>query len=329
MREITYLEAINEALRDMLRDDPRVFLMGEDIGQHGGAFGVTRGLWAEFSEARVRNTPISENTLAGTALGAALTGMRPVLEIMFADFSLLALDQILNEWAKVRYMYGGQCAAPVVLRCPQGGLSWKSAGAHHAQSLEALFVHIPGLKVVLPSTPYDAKGLLTAAIQDDNPVIFLEHKALYGDRGAVPETPYTVPLGQADVKRVGDDVTVVAAGKMCHFALEAAETLAGEGISVEVIDPRTLKPLDEETLFASVRKTHRAVVVQEAPRTCGVAAEWGMRMMEACFDWLDAPIARLAGADVPIPYANSLEAKVWPRPAEIVDVVRRLVALEV
>jgi pyruvate/2-oxoglutarate/acetoin dehydrogenase E1 component len=328
MREITYSQAINEALSEMLRDDPRVFLMGEDIGQHGGAFGVTRGLWEEFGDKRVRDTPISENTLAGTALGAALTGMRPVMEVMFADFSLLALDQILNEWAKVRYMYGGQCAAPLVLRAPQGGLSWKSAGAHHAQSLEALFVHIPGLKVVFPCTPYDAKGLLKAAIQDDNPVIFLEHKALYADRGPVPETQYSVPLGQADVKRAGNDVTVVAAGKMCLFALEAAETLAGEGISVEVIDPRTLKPLDEETIFASVRKTHRAVVAQEAPRACGVAAEWGMRIMEECFDWLDAPIARLAGADVPIPYANSLEAKVWPRPANIADTIRRLVALE-
>jgi pyruvate/2-oxoglutarate/acetoin dehydrogenase E1 component len=328
MREITYLQAINEALRESLRDDSRVFLLGEDIGQHGGAFGVTRGLWEEFGGERVRDTPISENTLAGITLGAALTGMRPVLEIMFADFSLLAFDQILNEWAKVRAMYGGQCAAPLVLRTPQGGLSWKSAGAHHAQSLEALFVHIPGLKVVLPCTPYDAKGLLKAGIQDDNPVIFLEHKALYAERGAVPETPYTIPLGQADVKRSGEDVTVIAAGKMCHFVLEAAETLAGEGISVEVIDPRTLKPLDEETIFASVRKTHRAVVAQEAPRTCGVAAEWGMRIMEECFDWLDAPIVRLAGADVPIPYANSLEAKVWPRPAAITDTIRRLIALE-
>ncbi|MBN1285028.1 MAG: alpha-ketoacid dehydrogenase subunit beta [Anaerolineae bacterium] len=329
MREITYLQAINEALREALAEDPRVFLMGEDIGQHGGAFGVTRGLWDAFGGERVRDTPISENTLAGAALGAALTGMRPVLEIMFLDFSLLALDQIFNEWAKVRYMYGGQCTAPVVLRSPQGGLSWKSAGAHHAQSLEALFVHIPGLKVVFPSTPYDAKGLLKAAIADDNPVIFLEHKAMYGDRGAVPEEPYRVPLGVADVKRAGDDVTVIAAGKMCHFALDAAALLAKEGIAVEVIDPRTLKPLDEETIFASVRKTHRAVLVQEAPRTGGVAAEWGMRIVEACFDWLDAPIVRLAGADVPIPYAHSLEAKVWPRSPDIAEAIRKLVALEI
>lgn len=329
MREITYLQAINEALREALEADPRVFLMGEDIGRHGGAFGVTRGLWEAFGEARVLDTPISENTLAGAALGAALVGMRPVLEFMFADFSLLAMDQILNEWAKVRYMYGGQCVAPVVLRTPQGGLSWKSAAAHHAQSLEALFVHIPGLKVVFPCTPYDAKGLLKAAIEDDSPVIFLEHKAMYADRGLVPERPYSIPLGQADIKRAGDDVTVVAAGKMCHYALEAAETLAGEGISVEVVDPRTLKPLDEETICASVRRTHRAVLVQEAPRTGGVAAEWGMRIMEACFDWLDAPIVRLAGADVPIPYADSLESKVWPRPADIVEAVRRLIALEI
>ncbi len=329
MREITYLQAINEALRESLQEDPRVFLMGEDIGRHGGAFGVTRGLWEEFGGERVRDTPISENTLAGAALGAALTGMRPVLEIMFLDFSLLALDQIVNEWAKVRYMYGGQCRAPLVLRSPQGGLSWKSAAAHHAQSLEALFVHIPGLKVVFPSTPYDAKGLLKAAIQDDNPVIYLEHKAMYADKGPVPEEPYRIPLGAADIKRAGTDVTVVAAGKMVHFALEAAETLAGEGISVEVVDPRTLKPLDEATIVASVRKTHRAVLVQEAPRTGGVAAEWGMRIMEACFDWLDAPIVRLAGADVPIPYADSLESKVWPRPAAIMDAIRQLMALEI
>ncbi|MCZ7543004.1 MAG: alpha-ketoacid dehydrogenase subunit beta [Anaerolineae bacterium] len=329
MREITYLAAINEELREAMAEDPRVFLMGEDIGAHGGAFGVTRGLWEAFGAARVLDTPISENTLAGAALGAALTGMRPVLEFMFADFSRLALDQILNEWAKVRYMYGGQCTAPVVLRTPQGGLSWKSAAAHHAQSLEALFVHIPGLKVVLPSTPYDAKGLLKAAIQDDSPVIFLEHKAMYADKGPVPEEAYLVPLGQADLKRAGEDVTIVAAGKMCHYALEAAEALAAEGIDAEVIDPRTLKPLDEAAIFASVRKTHRAVLVQEAPRTGGVAADWGMRIMEACFDWLDAPIVRLAGADVPIPYANSLEAQVWPRPADIAEAVRRLVALEI
>jgi pyruvate/2-oxoglutarate/acetoin dehydrogenase E1 component len=329
MREITYSQAINEALRESLVEDPRVFLMGEDIGQHGGAFGVTRGLWEEFGGERVRNTPISENTLAGAALGAALTGMRPVLEMMFLDFAMLALDQIFNEWAKVRYMYGGQCTVPVVLRSPQGGLSWKSAAAHHAQSLEALYVHMPGLKVVFPSTPYDAKGLLKAAIQDDNPVIYLEHKAMYSDRGPVPQEQYSIPLGLADVKREGEDVTVVAAGKMCHYALEAAEALAGEDVSVEVVDPRTLKPLDEETIFASVRKTHRAVLVQEAARTCGVAAEWAARIMEECFDWLDAPIVRLAGADVPIPYADSLETRVWPRQADIVDAIRKLMALEV
>lgn len=321
---MTYMLALRQALQEEMRRDPTVFLMGEDVARHGGGFGITQELWEEFGAERVRNTPISENAFVGAALGAAMTGTRPVVEIMFMDFSALAIDQICNEMAKVCYMYGGQTSAPVVIRLPQGGLSWKSAAAHHSQSLEAWYVHIPGLKVVFPSTPYDAKGLLKASIRDDNPVIFIEHKALYNLKGEIPEGEYIVPLGQADVKRQGGDVTIVASGYMVHFALQAAQTLSQEGIEAEVIDPRTLKPLDEETIFASVRKTHRAVLVQEACRTAGVAAEWGMRIMEACFDWLDAPIMRLAGEDVPIPYATSLENQVWPRPEAIVRAVRQV-----
>ena len=324
MPELTYLEAIREALCEEMRRDPTVFIMGEDVGLHGGAFGVTKGLFEEFGPERVRNTPICENTIVGTALGAAMTGLRPVAEIMFADFSALAFDQVVNQAAKVRYMFGGQCKAPLVVRMPQGGLSWKSAGAQHSQSVEAWYVHTPGLVVVSPSTPYDAKGLLKAAIRDDNPVIYLEHKAMYSTKGQVPEEEYVVPLGQADVKRSGKDATVVAAGYMVHFALAAADRLAEEGIEIEIVDPRTLKPLDEETIYTSVRKTNRAVVVQEACKTAGVGAEWGMLIYENCFDWLDAPVVRVTGEDVPIPYANSLEGPVWPRPEDIVRAVNKV-----
>jgi pyruvate/2-oxoglutarate/acetoin dehydrogenase E1 component len=243
---------------------------------------------------------------------------------MFMDFSALAIDQICNQAAKVRYMFGGQAKAPMVIRLPQGGLSWKSAAAHHSQSLEAWYVHIPGLKVVFPSTPSDAKGLMKAAIRDDNPVVFIEHKALYSLEGPLPGGDYTIPLGVADVKRPGKDVTIIASGYMLHSALKAAEELSAGGIEAEVIDPRTLKPLDEETLYTSLRKTHRAVLVQEACQTGGVAAEWGMLLQENCFDWLDAPILRLAGKDVPIPYANSLESQVWPTPEDIVQAVRHV-----
>lgn len=328
MPEISYREAVNQALREEMMRDEAVFLIGEDIGLHGGAFGVTKGLFGEFGAERVRDTPISENALVGIALGAAMTGMRPVVEIMFADFSTLAFDQIANQAAKARYMFGGQCTVPLVIRMPQGGLSWKSAAAQHSQSVEGWYAHIPGLKVVHPSTPYDAKGLLKASIRDDNPVVFLEHKALYGHRGEVPDQDCLVPLAQADVKRHGQDATVVASGYMTHFALEAAQVLAQEDIHVEVIDPRTLKPLDEETIYRSVRKTNRAVVVQEAPRTVGLAAEWGMLIYEHCFDWLDAPVERLAAKDVPIPYAESLESEVWPRAEHIADAVRKVLYVE-
>jgi pyruvate/2-oxoglutarate/acetoin dehydrogenase E1 component len=323
-RELSYMLAIREALQEEMRRDPGVFIMGEDVVRHGGGFGLTRELWEEFGDLRVINTPISENGFIGAALGAAMTGARPVVEIMFADFAAVAMDQICNEAAKVRYMYGGQTQAPLVVRLPQGGLSWKSAGAHHSQSLEAWYVHIPGLKVVFPSTPYDAKGLMKSAIRDDNPVMFIEHKALYSIKGVVPEDEYLIPIGKADVKRAGSDVTIVASGYMVHFALQAAEELSQAGIDAEVIDPRSLKPLDEDCIFTSVRKTHRAVLVQEAVKTCGVAAEWGMLVQENCFDWLDAPIVRVTGKDVPIPYAGSLESQVWPNPQDIVQAAKQV-----
>ena len=325
-REMSYQEAIREALREeMLRDD-RVFLMGEDIGKHGGAFGVTRTLVDQFGPERVRNTPISENTIVGAATGAALVGMRPVIEIMFVDFAGLAMDQIATQAAKIRFMTGGQCSVPWVLRMPQGGGAGKSTAAQHSQSLEVWFAHIPGLKVVLPSTPHDAKGLMTAAIRDDNPVVFLEHKLLYSFRGQVPTGDYELPLSQCDIKRSGDDVTVVASGYMVWHAMLAARMLEAEGISVEVVDVRTISPLDENTIGASARKTGRVVVVAEACRSYGPANEWAMVAMERAYDRLKAPIVRVAGRDSPIPFANSLENGVWPGTEDVVAAIRRVVA---
>ena len=325
-REMSYQEAIREALREeMLRDD-RVFLMGEDIGKHGGAFGVTRTLVDQFGPERVRNTPISENTIVGAATGAALVGMHPVIEIMFVDFAGLAMDQIATQAAKIRFMTGGQCSVPWVLRMPQGGGAGKSTAAQHSQSLEVWFAHIPGLKVVLPSTPHDAKGLMTAAIRDDNPVVFLEHKLLYSFRGQVPTGDYELPLSQCDIKRAGDDVTVVASGYMVWHAMLAARMLEAEGISVEVVDVRTISPLDENTIGASARKTGRVVVVAEACRSYGPANEWAMVAMERAYDRLKAPIVRVAGRDSPIPFANSLENGVWPGTEDVVAAIRRVVA---
>jgi pyruvate/2-oxoglutarate/acetoin dehydrogenase E1 component len=319
---LSYQEAIREALREEMRRDESVFLLGEDIGKHGGAFGVTRTLFDEFGPERVRNTPISENTIVGAATGAALVGMRPVAEIMFVDFSGLAMDQIATQAAKLRFMTGGQCSVPWVLRMPQGGGAGKSTAAQHSQSLEVWFAHIPGLKVVLPSTPYDAKGLMKAAIRDDNPVIFLEQKALYAFKGLVPDDDYVVPLSQCDVKRTGTDVTVVASGYMVWHAMIAAETLASEGISVEVVDVCTVAPLDEETIGVSARKTGRAVVVAEACRDYGPANEWGMVVMERAFEYLQAPVKRLTGRTSPIPFANSIESGVWPDTQAVAQAIR-------
>jgi pyruvate/2-oxoglutarate/acetoin dehydrogenase E1 component len=321
-REMSYQEAIREALREEMLRDERVFLMGEDIARHGGAFGVTRTLFDQFGPERVRNTPISENTIVGAATGAALVGMRPVIEIMFVDFSGLAMDQICTQAAKLRFMTGGQCKVPWVLRMPQGGGAGKSIAAQHSQSLEVWYAHIPGLKVVLPSTPYDAKGLLKAAIRDDNPVIFLEHKFLYSFRGLVPEADYVLPLGQCDIKREGKDVTVVASGYMVWLAMLAAKIVADEGISLEVVDVRTISPLDEETIGRSARKTGRVVLVAEACRSYGPTGEWGMVVMERAFDYLQAPIVRVTGRNTPIPFADSIEKGVWPETEDVVRAIR-------
>ena len=321
-KELSYQEAIREALREEMLRDPSVFLMGEDIGKHGGAFGVTRTLFDQFGAERVRNTPISENTIVGAATGAALVGMRPVIEIMFVDFSGLAMDQICTQAAKLRFMTGGQCKVPWVLRMPQGGGAGKSTAAQHSQSPESWYAHIPGLKVVLPSTPYDAKGLMKAAIRDDNPVIFLEQKFLYSFRGLVPDEEYVLPLSQCEVKRSGQDVTVVASGYMVWHAMLAAQILAGEGISVEVIDVRTIAPLDEETIGRSAIKTGRVVLVTEAVRDYGPANEWGMVVVERAFEYLQAPVKRLTGRTSPIPFANSIENGVWPDTQAVVQAVR-------
>ena len=320
MPELTYAQALNAALREELQHDDRVFLLGEDIAVQGGVFGITRGLLAEFGAERVRDTPISESAFLGLAVGAATTGMRPVAEIMYMDFMLVATDPLVNQAAKMRYMTGGQVCVPMVIRTQQGG--GRGNGAQHSQSLDALFAHIPGLKVVLPSTPADAKGLLKAAIRDDNPVVFIEHKLLYATRGEVPDAQPAMRLGVADVKRTGKDVTVVALSRSVLQALEAAEVLAKEGISVEVIDPRTVRPLDVETIVASVRKTNRVVLVHEAVGFGSVLSEIAATIQELAFDWLDAPILRVSGADAPVAHSQSLEDVQLPNPARIVAAIR-------
>jgi len=308
-----------------MQRDERVFLLGEDLGIYGGAFGVTYGLLEEFGKERVRDTPISEAAIAGGATGAALAGMRPVAEIMFMDFLTLAMGQIVNQAAKNHFMFGGRAKVPMVLRTPEG--SGTGAAAQHSQSLEAWFVHVPGLKVVMPSTPYDAKGLLISAIRDDNPVIFVEHKLLYNVKGDVPEEEYAVPLSQSEVKREGQDVTVVATSIMVQRALAAAEVLAREGIEVEVVDPRTVKPCDYETITRSVIKTGKVLIVHEACKTGGFGGEVAARIVEGeAFYYLDAPIRRLAGLDIPIPYNRNLERHAVPQEEDIIREVLDLVS---
>lgn len=323
VREISYLEAVREAMSQEMRENQDVFILGEDIGVYGGAFGVTRGMIEEFGPERVRNTPISEAAIAGGAVGAALTGMRPILELQFSDFITIAMDQLVNQAAKTRYMFGGKGKVPLVVRTPAG--SGTGAAAQHSQSLEAWMAHIPGLKVVQPSTAYDAKGLLKAAMDDDNPVIFYEHKLLYKTIGEVPEEPYSIPLGKADVKRSGKDVTIVATAIMVHKALEAAKELEAEGIDVEIIDPRTLVPLDEETVIESVKKTGKCIVVHEAVKRGGYGGEIASMIAESeAFDYLDAPIKRLGGLAVPIPYNPTLEKAVIPQVPDIIEAVKEL-----
>ncbi|MEK3643807.1 alpha-ketoacid dehydrogenase subunit beta [Aeribacillus sp. FSL M8-0235] len=325
-RIISYAQAINEALKEEMALDDRVILLGEDIGSYGGVFKVTKGLFDEFGKERVIDTPISETGFIGAGVGAAMTGLKPVIEIMWIDFSLVAMDQIINQAAKMAYMSGGQTSVPMVIRTQGGG--GRGNGAQHSQSLETLFAHIPGLKVVAPSTPYDAKGLLKSSIREGSPVIFIEHKMLYSQKGEVPEEEYTIPLGKADIKRSGKDVTIVTLSRMVQFSLEAAKELEKEGIDAEVIDLRTLVPLDIETVKESVKKTNRVVVVHEATRSYGWGAEIAARIQEEAFDDLDAPVQRVGAEDVPVPYNLNLEKEMLPQTKDIIQGVKKSLYLQ-
>ncbi len=322
MAVIAFREALNQAMREEMQRDETIFLMGEEVGAYNGAYKVTKGLLDEFGPKRVLDTPITELGFTGLGVGAAMTGLRPIVEMMTFNFSLLALDEIVNCAAKMLYMSGGQLGVPMVVRGP-GGAGHQLA-ATHSQALESWFCHIPGLKVVTPSTPADAKGLLKSSIRDNNTVIFIESEVLYGLKGEVPEGEYTIPLGVADIKRPGNDVTLIAHAKMVHVALEAAEELEKEGIDAEVIDPRTLRPLDTETILQSIRKTNRAVVVEEGWPFCGIGAQVVDTIQHQAFDYLDAPILRVTGIDVPMPYAKPLEHLHAPDKARVMDAVHRV-----
>ena len=321
MREITYSEAINEAVREEMRRDSSIVLLGQDIGEYGGTFGVYKGIFEEFGEDRVRDGPLSEAATVGVGIGLAINGMRAVVDIEFIDFSTLILDAVVNQAAKLRYFYGGKLKVPIVVRLPSA--TKLGLGAQHSQSLEAWFMHVPGLLIAMPSTPYDAKGLLKTALRQDNPVVFIEHVRLYRTKGDVPPEDYTVPFGRAKIVKEGSDITLVALAAMVPEATKVAEELEQEGISVEVIDPRTLAPLDRDTLVASVKKTGRAIITHEAYKTAGAGAEIGQTIMEGAFDHLLAPIQRVAGKDIPIP-AGVLENRAFPSREELKDTARLL-----
>ncbi len=319
---MNYAEAIRDALLLEMERDPDIYIIGEDVGRFGNIFGVTRGLMDRFGKDRVCDTPIAESAIVGTAVGSAACGLRPVAELMYIDFIGVALDQLYNQAAKMRYMFGGKIQIPMVLRGACG--AGKGGAAQHSQSLEGWFMHIPGLKVVIPSTPADAKGLLTASIRDDNPVVFLEHKLLYATKGEVPEGEYIIPLGKADIKREGRDATVVATSRMVYFALNAAEKLSQEGIEIEIVDPRTLSPLDEETILASVKKTHRLVIVHEEVKFAGSGAEISAMVAENGIEYLDAPIVRIGAPFSPVPYSPVLESGFIPSEEKIIDGVKKV-----
>jgi acetoin:2,6-dichlorophenolindophenol oxidoreductase subunit beta len=323
MPEVTYREAVRDGLARAMREDDRVFIMGEDIAEMGGSMGVTQGLLDEFGPERVRNTPISEMAIVGAGIGAAMAGMRPVVEIMYEDFLTLSLEQIVNQAAKHRYMSGGQITVPLTIRT-QGGAGW-SPGAQHAQQLEAWLVHIPGLKVAYPSTPEDVRGLLWTSIHDDNPVVLFEHRLLYPVKGEVPDELEPIPFGKARIVREGTDVTVIAIGPLVHRALEAAKQAEDEGISVEIVDPRTLQPLDEETLVDSVKKTNRAVVAHEAVTRMGFGAEVTAVLQHQAFDYLDAPIERVGAKFTPLAFAPVMEQYVVPNADDVLAGIRRTV----
>lgn len=321
MALMTYRDALNLALKEEMRRDPSVVTWGEDVALYEGSFKVTRGLLTEFGDERVKDTPISENTIVGVAVGAAMGGLRPVAELMTVNFALLAMDQIVNHMTKIRYMFGGKTNLPMVIRAPGGGGS--QLGAQHSQSLETYFMHAPGMYIAVPATPADAKGLLKSAIRNDNPVMFLEHELLYNSKGDVPEDPeFLVPLGICEVKREGKDITIVGYSRMTVLSLMAADELEKEGVSCEVLDLRSLCPLDMETILASVRKCGRAVVVEECWRTCGLGAEITSRIYDGCFDSLRAPVKRVSGLDVPMPYSRKLEKLCIPQVENITEAVK-------
>jgi pyruvate dehydrogenase E1 component beta subunit len=324
MPELSYREAVRDALSQAMRQDENVFVMGEDIAEMGGSMGVTAGMLDEFGPERIRNTPISESAIVGAGIGAAMQGMRPVVEVMYEDFLTVSMEQIVNQAAKHRYMSGGQLKVPLTIRT-QGGAGW-SPGAQHAQQVEAWFVHVPGLKVVFPSTPTDVRGLLWSAIYDDNPVVFFEHRTLYGLKEEVPDELEAIPIGRGRVHREGSDVTVVATGRLVHEALQAAEQAESEGVSVEVWDPRTLQPLDLDGLVASVKKTNRVVVAHEAVTRGGFGAEIAAVVQEQAFDWLDAPVERVGARFAPLPFAPVMEEFVVPHADDVFEAIKRTVA---
>ncbi len=329
MRTITYRDALREAMRDEMRRDERVFILGEDVVGYGGTYAVTKDLDKEFGEQRVIDTPLAEEVIAATAIGAALGGLRPIAEIMTMNFALLASDQIVNEAAKARYMFGGQPKVPVTFRMPGGGGAQR--GAQHSQSLESWFAHVPGLKVVMPATPYDAKGMLKSAVRDDDPVLFIEHELLYGVKGEVPDEDeeYTVPLDRGIVRREGKDVSLITFSRMVHITLQAAEELAKEGIDAEVIDMRCIRPLDLDLALDSLKKTNRAVIVEEGWKYYGTGQGIAALIYEYAFDWMDAPIQHVSGADVPMPYAKNLERAALPVRNDVIKAVRAIVPQKV
>jgi pyruvate dehydrogenase E1 component beta subunit len=326
MPTVAFREALNQAMAEEMERDDRIFLMGEEVGHYDGAYKVSKGLLARFGEKRVIDTPIAEGGFVGVGIGAAMVGLRPIIELMTWNFSLVAADQLINNAAKIRQMSGGQFTLPVVFRGPGG--SAHQLAAQHSQSTEALWAHIPGLKVVMPANPKDAKGLLKSAIRDDNPVVFIEGEVLYADQGEIPEGEYTIPLGVGEVKRQGKDITIIGWSKMVKIALAAAEQLAAEGIEVEVVDPRTIRPLDEELIVASVKKTGRCLILEEGWPFNGVGAEIAYRVTKNCFDDLDAPVERVTGADMPMPYNHHLEAQSIPDVPRAVAAVKRLLYLD-
>lgn len=322
MKETTVLEAIREAISEEMVRDSKVFMIGEDIGQFGGALGQTKGLYEKFGDERILDTPISEAAIVGAAVGAAMLGMRPIADIMFTDFSTLAMDQIINQAAKARFMSGGKVSVPVVIKMQSG--AGRGKAAQHSQSFEAIYSHIPGLKVVMPSTPYDAKGLFKAAIRDNDPIVYMEHGSLYGIKGQIPEEDYTIPLGIGEIKREGKDISIITYSYMVHMALAAAEILQGEGIDAEIVDLRTLRPMDTGIIVDSIKKTHRVVVLHEACITGGIGGEIVAKIAENVFDYIDAPIKRLGIPDVPIPYAKSLEDTILPTKEKLIACIKEV-----